>query len=173
MFVFAYGSLIWNPGFDYSRRFKGSLNGYKRDYSIIETHHRGKENLHGLVLGIHEDNQYNTQGILFHINDNNWKKTYNYLQERENPDNEYYLEKKVTVNSFFGKFEALTFISNQNNDTFFNLNCINKKAEIIKKASGLSGTNLEYFEKNLFNLSKIGLIDNNDIHFKINQILKI
>lgn len=171
MFIFAYGSLIWNPNFNYSRKFKGTLNGYKRDYSIIETHHRGNESSHGLVMGIHEKEQHKTDGILFHINDKHWKEAYQYLQQRENPNESYYIEKELEIDSIFGSIKALTFVSNKDSSTFSKVNCPILKAKIISSASGKSGTNLDYFNSSLKSLTELNLIDENDVHFSINKFL--
>lgn len=171
MYVFAYGSLIWHPNFDYSRRFKAVLKGYRRDYSIIETHHRGDVDNHGLVLGIHEDLNFNTHGVLFHIDNSKWEKVYNYLKERENPDKDYYLEKMVIVDSDFGSFEALTFVSNQEANTFFNSDCLDSKASIIEKSNGLSGSNIDYFKNNFDCLEELNLLGDDDIHVSLSKII--
>lgn len=171
MFIFAYGSIIWNPNFNYSRKFKGVLKGYKRDYSIIESHHRGNSDFPGLALGIHQDRSFDTQGVIFHINDRDWKDVYSYLQKRENSNNSYYLEEEVCIKSNFGDIKALTFVSNQESSSFCKNKCINSKAEIIKKAAGLSGHNIDYFEKNFSVLNSLNLIDEDDIHFDIKKLL--
>lgn len=50
--VFAYGSLIWNPGFDYCRAELARLHGYHRAFCIGSTRYRGTPERPGVVLGL-------------------------------------------------------------------------------------------------------------------------
>jgi cation transport protein ChaC len=171
MYIFAYGSIIWNPNFKYFRRFKGVLTGYKRDYLIADTHHRGCEDNHGLVLGLVPDEEQSTIGMVFHVEEKFWPEAYQYLKERENPDQPYYLEKNVIINSPFGDIEALTFVANEEHSSFIDLKCERKKANKIKSAHGKSGSNQDYFSNTLLGLSEFNLLHDDDIHLKIDQHL--
>ena len=44
VWIFGYGSLIWNPGFKYSKRIIGYVEGYKRRLWQKNTTHRGTPN---------------------------------------------------------------------------------------------------------------------------------
>ncbi len=48
--VFAYGSLIWNPGFAFEERATAVLRGWHRAMCILSTHYRGCAETPGLVL---------------------------------------------------------------------------------------------------------------------------
>ena len=50
--VFAYGSLIWNPGFEYCRAEIARLHGYHRSFCIGSTRYRGTPERPGVVLGL-------------------------------------------------------------------------------------------------------------------------
>jgi cation transport protein ChaC len=50
--VFAYGSLIWNPGFEYCRAELARLHGYHRSFCIGSTRYRGTPERPGVVLGL-------------------------------------------------------------------------------------------------------------------------
>jgi cation transport protein ChaC len=54
MWVFAYGSLIWRPGFDFSARRKAVVVGWRRRLCIYSHHYRGTADRPGLVLGLDE-----------------------------------------------------------------------------------------------------------------------
>ena len=52
MWVFGYGSLLWNPGFAYQHHKLVRLNGYRRSFSMSSNHHRGTKYAPGLVLAL-------------------------------------------------------------------------------------------------------------------------
>jgi cation transport regulator ChaC len=41
LWVFGYGSLIWNPGFDFDEKILGFVKGYKRTFNLACIDHRG------------------------------------------------------------------------------------------------------------------------------------
>jgi cation transport protein ChaC len=50
--VFAYGSLMWRPGFACAEVRHARLTGYRRCFCIYSVHHRGTPERLGLVLGL-------------------------------------------------------------------------------------------------------------------------
>lgn len=52
VWVFAYGSLIWNPLFHYAERRRATLRGFHRRFCLWSTMGRGSPERPGLVLGL-------------------------------------------------------------------------------------------------------------------------
>ena len=52
IWVFGYGSLIWNPAFDYHERRIGTLHGYHRQFCFRSTVGRGSPDSPGMMLGL-------------------------------------------------------------------------------------------------------------------------
>ena len=50
--VFGYGSLMWQPGFDVAEARMARLVGYKRAFALSSVHYRGTPERPGLVLGL-------------------------------------------------------------------------------------------------------------------------
>jgi cation transport protein ChaC len=48
--VFAYGSLMWNPGFPFLESHPALVRGYHRSFCVESTHYRGTKEKPGLVL---------------------------------------------------------------------------------------------------------------------------
>ncbi len=52
MWVFGYGSLLWNPGFDYVEKRLARLIGYRRNFCMRSIYHRDTPAAPGLVLAL-------------------------------------------------------------------------------------------------------------------------
>lgn len=52
LWVFAYGSLVWNPGIAVAESRKAVLHAYRRRFCMWSIHHRGSEEDPGLVLAL-------------------------------------------------------------------------------------------------------------------------
>ena len=52
MWVFGYGSLLWNPGFEPVEQVRADLPGYRRSFCMLSIHHRGTPEDPGLVLAL-------------------------------------------------------------------------------------------------------------------------
>ena len=62
MWVFGYGSLLWNPGFEVAEQVIARLPGYARSFCMRSIHHRGTEDNPGLVLALDEQPDHACEG---------------------------------------------------------------------------------------------------------------
>ena len=110
MWVFGYGSLLWNPGFRYSKKEIARLNGYRRSFSMRSIHHRGTAANPGLVLALSIDRQSFCEGLAFEVEPGKEVETLNYLRGRELVSSAY-LERKVSLRLKNGQFiQSLVYI---------------------------------------------------------------
>lgn len=68
--VFAYGSLMWKPDFEFTHRQAATLSGYCRALCIYSWVHRGTQEKPGLVFGLHRGDakdMASCQGVAFKI----------------------------------------------------------------------------------------------------------
>jgi cation transport protein ChaC len=79
--VFAYGSLMWRPGFDFLERRNARLVGAHRALCVYSFVHRGTPEKPGLVLGL--DRGGNCRGIAYRVASHLRAKTIEYLRGRE------------------------------------------------------------------------------------------
>jgi cation transport protein ChaC len=52
LYVFAYGSLIWKPAFDYARMVRGTAQGWRRSFCLRLTRFRGTAQQPGLMMAL-------------------------------------------------------------------------------------------------------------------------
>jgi glutathione-specific gamma-glutamylcyclotransferase len=81
LWVFAYGSLMWRPGFDFLERRKARLIGAHRALCVFSFVHRGTPQTPGLVLGL--DRGGNCRGIAYRVAGDKRAATIAYLRARE------------------------------------------------------------------------------------------
>ncbi|MEP7031769.1 MAG: gamma-glutamylcyclotransferase [Pseudolabrys sp.] len=81
LWVFAYGSLMWRPGFAFLERRNARLVGAHRGLCVYSFVHRGTPEKPGLVLGL--DHGGNCRGIAYRVAKSKRKETIDYLRARE------------------------------------------------------------------------------------------
>jgi cation transport protein ChaC len=140
--VFGYGSLMWRPGFPFVERQAATLHGRRRAFCIYSVHHRGTHARPGLVLGLAPGGT--VRGLAYRIADADWDEVYAYLREREQPT-ETYVEARASVRLADGRrVGTLTFLSDTRHPQWAGVLSLERQAELIAGASGLSGRNVDY-----------------------------
>jgi len=69
LWIFGYGSLMWNPGFDFEDQARAKLPGYSRRFYLTNTTYRGTVEKPGRVVTIVEDREKaaSTFGLAFQV----------------------------------------------------------------------------------------------------------
>jgi cation transport protein ChaC len=155
--VFGYGSLMWRPGFAFVERRPATLHGRRRAFCIYSVHHRGTHARRGLVLGLAPGGS--TRGIAYRVAEPDWPGAYAYLREREQPT-ETYVEACVAVRLAGGRrLEALSFLSDTSHPQWAGALPLQRQAELIAGAEGLSGRNADYLRDLVAHLGEEGIHD--------------
>ena len=81
LWVFAYGSLMWRPGFPSEEIVHARLVGWRRAFCIYSRFHRGSPQRPGLVLGL--DRGGVCEGLAYRVAPANVASTLAYLRDRE------------------------------------------------------------------------------------------
>ncbi len=157
LWVFGYGSLMWNPGFAYTESRPARIFGFHRRLCLWSKQYRGTPEKPGLVLGLAAGGSCN--GMAFRLHDQNRNPHLNYLYEREMINDAYqpvvkpvYLEDDRVVT-------ALTFVSKTKHPQFAPEMPIEQAIKVIKYACGPSGTNIDYIINTVSHLDSIGIRD--------------
>lgn len=140
--VFGYGSLMWRPGFPFIDRRRATLHGRRRAFCIYSVHHRGTYERPGLVLGLAPGGA--TRGMAYRVAAADWPETWAYLREREQPTETYVEAWRPVRIDGLGPVETLVFLSDPQHPQWAGALTLDRQAELIDGASGLSGRNIDY-----------------------------
>ena len=168
VWLFGYGSLIWNPVIDISERFTGRIYGYHRRYCLKTKIGRGTPEKPGLVLGL--DHGGSCLGQALRICDSRKATDELDLLWRREMLNRSYLPKSITVHTKTGRrIQAITFVMNHQSPSYVADLSLDDKARMIAEAQGFIGTSFEYLDRTLESLHDLGIKDNylNDIKRRI------
>ncbi len=155
--VFGYGSLMWRPGFAFDERIAATLHGRRRAFCIYSVHHRGTYERPGLVLGLAPGGA--TRGMAYRIAPAKWPEVYAYLVEREQPTETYIEARRVVRLSDGRRIECLVFLSDVHHPQWAGALSLERQAQLIAGATGLSGRNLDYLRDLVEHLSQEGIHD--------------
>jgi cation transport protein ChaC len=157
LWVFAYGSLIWNPGFPYKSREPATLIGYHRRYCVHSHIYRGTPEAPGLVLGLERGGA--CQGVVYRVAAELAGSTMQYLRERELITSVYF-EIVAPVETRDGaRREAVTYVADPAHEQYAEASDFETMIETISHARGASGPNTEYAINTWANLASLGLDD--------------
>lgn len=159
LWVFAYGSLIWKPDFPYDDKVLGRCPGVRRSFCVWSVHHRGRPARPGLVLGLEHGGV--CDGVLFYVPPRHAAATFSYLKAREQVTAVYReMFRRVDLMDGSGRsLRALCFVTNTSHVQYAGALPLNRQAQIIRRARGLSGFNLDYLNSTVLSLEGLNIHD--------------
>ena len=156
MWVFGFGSLVWNPGFSYAEAHVATLRGYARRFCVYTHDHRGTWDCPGLVLGLVPAEDSTCRGMGFRVAPGREAEVQAYLDRRELGDS-VYERAWVSVEVAGGTEQALTYVANPEHPRCRTDFSAPQAAAIIRRAVGRSGPNTEYAARTWEGLRAIGV----------------
>lgn len=158
LWVFAYGSLMWNPEFPFLERHPAVLGGYHRRFCVSSHRYRGTPERPGLVLGL--DRGGSCRGIVFRVAAERVPETLDYLWDREML-NRVYRPKLLPVRPRDGgvPVTACTFVVDRRHRQYCGCMDETAMAERIACCRGERGPNLDYLANTVAHLEAIGIHD--------------
>ncbi|MDX8354622.1 gamma-glutamylcyclotransferase [Cognatiyoonia sp. IB215182] len=158
LWVFGYGSLLWDPGFTPVRQVKARLHDYHRSFCMLSIHHRGSEAEPGLVLALDKDPGGQCTGIAFQVAQDEEESVLASLRERELISSAYYEDHVNLVSDAGEDIEALAYIINRDHRQYCQFD-LEKQAQMIAHAVGGRGPNTEYLYNTTAHLAEMGIRD--------------
>ncbi len=156
--VFAYGSLLWNPGFEPQETVQAGLTGFARSFCMWSIHHRGSEEEPGLVLALDAQATADCEGVAFRIASADHDRVVQDLRERELVSSAYE-EHLVPLTLRDGRdVQALAYVINRAHVQYCTLEH-EHQAQVIARAVGGRGPNTEYLYNTAAHLAELGIED--------------
>jgi cation transport protein ChaC len=157
LWIFGYGSLMWNPGFRFRERTGAFLAGRHRALCVWSRVWRGTEARPGLVLGL--DRGGACRGIAYRVAARDAEATLAYLDARERVT-EVYHRRTVALRLAGGaRAAAETYVVDRTHPQYAGRVAPDEAARIIRECAGEGGSNLDYLENTLRHLDELGLAD--------------
>ncbi|KAH7730221.1 ChaC-like protein [Aphelenchoides avenae] len=146
LWVFGYGSLIWNPNFPYVEMVPGVVRGYVRRFWTLSPDHRGTPEKPGRVVSLIPDANGGTcWGLAYRVPADAVESTISYLNLRESAG---YQCEQVEFHPDDGRtsFALHVYISRDHAENIYHTGPteIDTIVREIISSRGKSGSNLEY-----------------------------
>jgi glutathione-specific gamma-glutamylcyclotransferase len=163
LWVFAYGSLMWRPGFDFLERVPARLVGLHRALCVYSFVHRGTPEQPGLVLGL--DRGGICRGIAFRVAAAARAATISYLRSREQVTN-VHLEamRRIELEGTTRRWvRALCFLVDRSHVQYAGRLTLDECLHHVRQGHGRSGANRDYVIEAVEALEALGYRET-DLH---------
>ncbi len=166
VWVFGYGSLMWNPAFHFTEQRCGLLHGYHRRYCMWIVAGRGTPEVPGLMLAL--DRGGSCRGMAFRIAPEKVKEELDILWSREMSGGSYRW-RWVNVRTHDGPVRALTFVINHDHVRYARKIPRNVLVAHLANARGWLGSCADYLANTVAHMHEIG-IDDGPMHDMLDRV---
>lgn len=157
--VFAYGSLMWNPEFSHVERCRAVLEGYERAFCVYSTQYRGTPTQPGLTLGLVRGGR--VEGFAYRVAGRHWAATYAALIAREQSTGSYTESLVPVILADDRLVEAMVFVAADQGPDRAHIPDLRAQADIISRCSGERGSNMDYLRYLVQHLDSAEIADEN------------
>jgi glutathione-specific gamma-glutamylcyclotransferase len=156
VWIFAYGSLMWRPGFAYAEAAPARLHGYHRSLCIYSIVHRGTPEQPGLVLGL--DRGGSCRGWAFRIEPAQEAEILAYLDGRELVT-DVYKRKRLPVTVAGRRLSAWGYVVRREHPQYAGQLTPERLLDLVRRGTGRSGHCREYLLGTVGHLEAMGIVD--------------
>ncbi len=164
VWIFGYGSLIWNPGFAFEQRQVGYIRGWARRFYQGSPDHRGLPGSPGRVVTLVADTQSICWGAAYQVAGESLESIFSYLDEREQGgfrrhQVDFY-PKTTTIDAPAPSVtKAAVYIAQDDNPHYLGPASVPEMAHQIFHSRGPSGLNRGYLFRLAESLRGLGVTD--------------
>lgn len=160
LWIFAYGSLIWNPEFEFVESRPAIARGWHRSFCITMTRWRGTRDLPTLMMALDRGGTCN--GIVYRLSGADHPSQVARLLEREidgNPPTN--VPRWITVATEGGSIRALTFVADRKGPAYAGRRDLDEVASVLARAAGHWGSAATYLYRTVSKLDEHRIYDRN------------
>ena len=159
LWVFAYGSLMWRPGFDFVERVPARVIGAHRSLCVLSYRHRGTPERPGLVLGL--DRGGTCRGIAYRVAESRRAATIAYLREREQVTKVYRESMRAVwlTGEPERQVQALCYMVDRAHPQYAGRMSLDEQLHHVRQGHGHSGANRDYVISTVQELEALGFRD--------------
>lgn len=160
LWIFAYGSLIWNPEFEFLESRSATANGWHRSFCLKLTRWRGTRELPALMLALDRGGSCN--GLAYRLPAQDHFGQLGLLMRREidaNPPTN--VPRWISVKTKAGILRALAFVAAPDGKAYAGKLPLEKVAHVLARAAGHWGSAAQYLFRTVTMLEEHGIRDRN------------
>jgi cation transport protein ChaC len=157
LWVFGYGSLMWNPGFPFAERKPAIAHGVHRRLCVWSTRYRGTPEHPGLVMGLLLGGS--CRGMAFRVVERDVRATRAYLTQREQVTRVYHEVLRPVRLSDGRSVCALCYVVDQSHRQFAGRLPPEEQLTRVRASAGSMGPNRDYICNTAKALRSIGFRD--------------
>jgi cation transport protein ChaC len=167
VWIFAYGSLMWDPDIACAEARPALLYGYHRSFCLYSYDYRGTRERPGLVLGL--DRGGACWGMALRLDDSALPVALDHIWSREMSGGGVYEMRRLKVRAVGlqptglirggAALAAHAFVMRRDHPDYAGPLPLDDKARLILGAAGRRGACRDYFATTLYHLEQLGLVD--------------
>jgi cation transport protein ChaC len=157
IWIFGYGSLIWNPAVHFTEKLRGKVHGYHRSFCLWSTIGRGSPSQPGLMLGLERGGSCN--GIFYRLDRREIRSELDIVFRRELITAAYrptWVSARILDKS---PFKAIAFVINRSHNRYAGALDDETVIQTIAEAKGTLGSCSEYLYETVLQLDNLGMPD--------------
>jgi cation transport protein ChaC len=156
VWIFAYGSLMWNPEMRFAEAVPARVHGYHRSFCLYSPEYRGTRDRPGLVLGL--DRGGSCHGIAYRLPEASLAGEIDRLWTREMTGGVYHLT-RLAVTTARSRVSGYAFTVRRDSRDYTGRLAAEAAARIIASSAGDRGANRDYLANTLRHLEALGIRD--------------
>jgi cation transport protein ChaC len=156
LWVFGYGSLIWNPAFHFEERRIARLHGYHREFCLWTHLGRGSPDRPGMVLGLERGGS--CTGVALRVHRDKVEEEFDIVWRREMVSGAY-RPRWVRLQTDEGPVHGVAFVINPAHPRYAGDAREDEIVEALATASGPLGACYDYLSNTVDHLAEMGIVD--------------